>query len=102
MYAIVDIAGQQFRVEKDKVLKVPYLNKEVGDSVEFDRVLVVGSEKSIKIGQPVVEKSKVSAKILAHGREDKVIVWKKKKRKGYQLKKGHRQNFTKIQIEKIA
>jgi large subunit ribosomal protein L21 len=102
MYAIVDIAGQQFRVEKDKVIKVPYLNKEVGESVEFDKVLLVGSEKNVKIGQPVVEKSKVSAKILAHGRDDKVIIWKKKKRKGYQLKKGHRQNFTRIQIEKIA
>jgi large subunit ribosomal protein L21 len=102
MYAIVDIAGQQFRVEKDKVIKVPYLNKEVGEKVEFDKVLLVASDKSITIGQPVVEKSKVSAKVLAHGRDDKVIVWKKKKRKGYQLKKGHRQNFTKIQIEKIA
>jgi len=102
MYAIVEIAGQQFRVEKDKVIKVPYLNKEVGESVEFDKVLLVASDKSVTIGQPVVEKSKVSAKILAHGRDDKVIVWKKKKRKGYQLKKGHRQNFTKIQIEKIA
>jgi large subunit ribosomal protein L21 len=102
MYAIVDIAGQQFRVEKDKVIKVPYLNKEVGEKVEFDKVLLVASDKSITIGQPVVEKSKISAKVLAHGRDDKVIVWKKKKRKGYQLKKGHRQNFTKIQIEKIA
>ena len=102
MYAIVEIAGQQFRVEKDKVIKVPYLNTEVGESVEFDKVLLVASDKSVTIGQPVVEKSKVSAKILAHGRDDKVIVWKKKKRKGYQLKKGHRQNFTKIQIEKIA
>jgi large subunit ribosomal protein L21 len=102
MYAIVDIAGQQFRVEKDKLIKVPHLNKEVGEKVEFDKVLLIGSDKSIKVGQPMVEKARVSAKILAHGRDDKVIVWKKKKRKGYQLKKGHRQNFTKIQIEKIG
>lgn len=102
MFAIVDIAGQQFRVEKDKVLKVPYLDKEVGETIEFDKVLLVSSEKSTRIGQPVVEKIKVSAKILAHGRDPKVTIWKKKRRKGYQLKKGHRQNFTKIQIEKIS
>ncbi len=102
MYAIVDIAGQQIRVEKDKIVKVPFLPNEVGESVVFDKVLILADDKDIKIGQPMVKGSKVSAKVVAHGREDKVIIFKKKRRKGYQKKQGHRQNFTKIQIEKIA
>jgi len=102
MYAIIDISGQQFRAEKDQILKVPFLDKEVGDQIEFDRVLLVADDKKVKIGQPVIKGAKVSAKILEHGRDKKVIVFKKKRRKGYKVKNTHRQHFTKIQIDNIA
>ncbi len=102
MYAIVEIAGKQFRVEKDAVVKVPLLHQEVGQSVEFDRVLLLDDGKEVKVGRPVVEGAKVTAKVVEHGRDKKVIVFKKKRRKGYKVKKGHRQHYTKIQIENIA
>jgi len=102
MYAIVDIAGKQFRVEKDKILKVPYLHTEVGEAVEFERIRLLDDGKEIKIGQPLIDGIKVSAKVIEHGRDKKIIVFKKKRRKGYKVKRGHRQNYTKIQIENIA
>jgi large subunit ribosomal protein L21 len=102
MYAIVDIGGQQFRAETGKILKVPLLQKEIGEKVEFDRILLLDDEKKIKLGQPLVKGAKISAKIVEHGRDKKVIIFKKKRRKGYKVKKGHRQNFTKIQIDTIA
>ncbi len=102
MYAIIDISGQQFRAEKDQILKVPFLHKEVGDRIEFDRVLLVADDKKVKIGQPLIKGAKVSAKILEHGRDKKVIVFKKKRRKGYKVKNAHRQHFTKIQIDNIV
>ncbi len=102
MYAIVEIAGKQFRVEKDKVLKVPYLHAEIGEVIEFDRVLLLDDGKEVKIGRPVIEDVKVAAKVVEHGRDKKIIVFKKKRRKGYRVKKGHRQHFSKIQIENIA
>lgn len=102
MFAIVDIAGKQFRVEKYKVIKVPYLHTAVGELVEFDRVLLKGNDGKTEIGHPVLDGAKVSAKVLEHGRDKKVIVFKKKRRKGYKVKNGHRQFFTKIQIENIA
>jgi large subunit ribosomal protein L21 len=102
MYAIVDIAGRQFRVEEKDILRVPHLREEVGKKVEFDRVLIMGDNKDVKVGKPVVKGAKVSATILEHGREKTILVFKKKRRKGYQKKQGHRQNFTKIQIENIA
>ena len=102
MYAIVDIYGKQFRVEKDLILKVPFISEEVGKSVNFEKIMLVMDDKKVKVGQPLVKGAKVSAKILEHGREKKVTVFKKKRRKGYQVKNGHRQNFTKIQIENIA
>ncbi|MCK6618956.1 MAG: 50S ribosomal protein L21 [Calditrichaceae bacterium] len=102
MYAIVEIAGQQFRVEKDMTLKVPLLNKEAGDTVEFDRVLMANDGSAVKIGQPLLEGAKVEAKVLEHGRDKKVIVFKKKRRKGYKVKNGHRQRFSKIRIENLA
>lgn len=102
MYAIVEIAGKQFRVGKKETVKVPFLNKEAGDKVEFDRVLLVDNGKDITIGKPVVEGAKVSAKVIENGRDPKVIVFKKKRRKGYRLTKGHRQDFTRVEIQKIA
>lgn len=102
MYAIVNIAGKQIRVEKDQVIKVPYLQQEVGKAVEFDEILLVDDGKNVKIGQPKVKGAKVTAKVVEHGRDKKVLVFKKKRRKDYKVTRGHRQDFTKIQIEKIA
>ncbi len=102
MYAIVEIAGKQFRVEKDKIIKVPYLQGEVGDTVEFDHVLILDDGKDVKIGRPVLDDAKISAKVVEHGRDKKVLVFKKKRRKGFKKMHGHRQFFTKVQIENIA
>lgn len=101
MYAIVEIAGFQFKVEENKTVKIPYLGKEAGETVEVDRVLFLADEKGVEIGQPILEKVKVKAKVLENGKDDKVIVFKKKRRKGYRVKRGHRQMFTTILIEKI-
>jgi large subunit ribosomal protein L21 len=101
MYAIVEIAGQQFKVEKDQSIFVHRLKGEEGSSVEFDKVLLIEDGKKINVGTPVVEGAKVSAKILSHLKGDKVIVFKKKRRKGYRKKNGHRQYLTKLQIESI-
>ncbi len=102
MYAIVNIAGKQIRVEKDQVVKVPYLQQEVGKAVEFDEILLLDDGKKVKIGQPKVKGAKVTAKVVEHGRDKKVLVFKKKRRKDYKVTRGHRQDFTKIQIENIA
>ncbi len=102
MYAIVEIAGQQFKVEKDQKIFVHRLEGEEGASVDFDKVLLIEDGKKIKVGTPLVEGAKVSAKILSHLKGDKVIVFKKKRRKGYKVKNGHRQYLTKISIEGIT
>jgi large subunit ribosomal protein L21 len=101
MYAIVEIAGQQFKVEKDQSIFVHRLDGEEGSNVDFEKVLLIEDGKKINVGTPVVEGAKVSAKILSHLKGDKVIVFKKKRRKGYRKKNGHRQYLTKIQIENI-
>jgi len=101
MYAIVDIAGQQFKVEKDQKIFVHRLEGEEGKQYEFNTVLLVDNNGTVKVGQPNVEGASVSAKILAHVRGDKVLVFKKKRRKGYQKMTGHRQDFTQIVIEGI-
>lgn len=102
MYAIVEIAGQQFKVEKENKIFVHRLDKNEGDKVEFDQVLLIDDEGSIKIGAPTVDGAKISAKVLEHVRGDKVKVFKKKRRKGYQKLTGHRQDFTQIEIESIT
>jgi len=101
MYAIVDIAGKQFKVEKDKYYYTPSLEGKDGDKVEFDQVLLVDNDGKVKIGDPSVKGAKVSAKILEQVKGEKVIVFKKKRRKGYRVKNGHRQAFTKVLIEDI-
>lgn len=101
MYAIVNIAGQQFKVVKDQFVYVNRLDGKEGANVNFDDVLLVDDGKKAKVGNPSVKGAKVSAKILAHVKGDKVIVFKKKRRKSYQKSNGHRQSFTKIQIEDI-
>jgi large subunit ribosomal protein L21 len=102
MYAIVEIAGQQFKVEKNKKVFVHRLAAAEGDSVEFDKVLLIENESSISVGTPVIEGAKVSGKILEHTKGDKVLVFKKKRRKGYQKMNGHRQSFTQVLIEEIV
>ena len=101
MYAIVEIAGQQFKVEKDQQIFVHRLQGEEGASLDFDKVLLIDEDGKIKVGTPVVEGAKVSAKIISHLKGDKVIVFKKKRRKTYRKKNGHRQYLTKIAIESI-
>ena len=102
MYAIVEIAGQQFKVTKDRKLFVHRLEQAEGDSVSFDKVLLIDDDGKVQIGTPVVKDAAVTAKVLKHVKGDKVIVFKKKRRKGYKVKNGHRQFFTQIQIENIA
>jgi len=102
MYAIVEIAGQQFKVEKDKKLFVHQLEAKEGDSVDFEKVLLVDNDGKVAVGTPTVKGAKVTAKVLDHVKGDKVIVFKKKRRKGYKVKNGHRQNYTQIQVESIV
>jgi large subunit ribosomal protein L21 len=101
MYAIVDIAGQQFKVEKEQEVFVHRLQAEEGTSVTFEKVLLIENAGKVKVGAPVVKGATISAKILSHLKGDKVLVFKKKRRKGYQKCNGHRQFLTKIQIENI-
>ena len=102
MYAIVEIAGFQYRVEENKTVKVPYLGKEAGEKVEFDKVLVVSDDKDVVVGKPVVENAKVKASVVENNKDKKVLVFKKKRRKGYRLFKGHRQLLTTVLIENIS
>ncbi|HKL31274.1 MAG TPA: 50S ribosomal protein L21 [Tangfeifania sp.] len=102
MYAIVEIAGHQFKVEKDKKLYVHQLEANEGDSVDFDKVLLIDNDGKIAVGTPTVSGAKVTAKVLQNVKGDKVLVFKKKRRKGYKKLNGHRQQFTQIQIENIV
>lgn len=101
MYAIVEIAGHQFKVEENQKIFVNRLNAEEGSKMDFDRVLLVDNNGSVKVGTPTVEGAKVSATVLSHLKGEKVIVFKKIRRKGYQKKNGHRQYLSQIQIESI-
>lgn len=102
MYAIVNIAGQQFKVQENAPLFVHRLDAKEGDSVKFDQVLLVDNNGSVKVGAPIVAGASVSAKVVSHLKGDKVLIFHKKRRKGYQKMNGHRQALTKIQIEKIS
>ena len=102
MYAVVEIAGQQYKVAPASKYVVPRLDGEEGSKVSFDKVLLVSDEKTITIGTPSINGRKVEATILGHVKDDKVIVFKKKKRKGYRLKRGHRQQYTEIEVNSIA
>ena len=101
MLAIVNIAGQQFKVSKDQEIFVHQLEANAGDSVSFDQVLRTISDSGTTVGTPVVSGASVKATVLGHQKGDKVIVFKKKRRKGYRKKNGHRQSFTKIKIDSI-
>ncbi|TRX04134.1 50S ribosomal protein L21 [Flavobacterium gawalongense] len=102
MYAIVEIAGQQFKVSKDLKVYVHRLTNEEGSKVSFDKVLLLDDNGTITLGAPAIEGASVEAKVLQHLKGDKVIVFKKKRRKGYKKRNGHRQYLTQIVIEGIT
>jgi large subunit ribosomal protein L21 len=102
MYAIIEFAGQQLKVEKNAKLFVNRLDATEGDLIEIEKVLLIDNDGNVRIGTPLVEGVTVKAKVLEHLKGDKVIVFKKKRRKGYRVKNGHRQYLTQIQIEEIV
>ena len=102
MYAIVEIAGKQFKVEKDQKLYVHRLKEDEGKKVTFDKVLMVDNKDKVSFGSPIINVAQVGAKVLKHLKSDKIIVFKKKRRKGYRVKNGHRQLLTQIQISDIS
>ena len=102
MFAIVEIAGQQFKVAKDQKVFVHRLDAKTGDKVSFDQVFVMADGDKITVGAPAVANASVEAKVVRHLKDDKVIVFKKKRRKGYRVKNGHRQSLTEIVIESVG
>ena len=100
-YAIFKAAGQQFRVEKGDTLRVPKLDVEPGKKVTFDEVLLTSDGEKVKAGQPMVKGAKVVAEVVGHGRGEKIIVFKFKRRKNYRKKTGHRQDYTEITIKEL-
>ncbi|AGI38587.1 50S ribosomal protein L21 [Thermoclostridium stercorarium subsp. thermolacticum DSM 2910] len=101
MYAIIETGGKQYKVQEGDVLFVEKLSAEEGQTVVFDKVLAVSEAGELKVGTPVVEGAAVTAKVLGHGKGKKIIVFKYKPKKNYRRKRGHRQPYTKVQIEKI-
>ncbi|MFQ5538222.1 MAG: 50S ribosomal protein L21 [Gemmatimonadota bacterium] len=103
MYAVFETGGKQFRAEPGARLRIPSLDAEPGEVVTFDHVLLAGDgDATVMVGTPTVEGVRVKAEVLRHGRAKKVIVFKRKRRKGYRRKQGHRQNFTEIRIDEVA
>ena len=102
MYAIVEIGGKQFKAVEGQRLYVPRLKAEAGDSLTFDKVLLVSGDGGVSVGAPTVEGATVQAEVLGHVKGDKVIVFKKKRRKGYRVKNGHRQPYTQIKIGALS
>ena len=102
MYAVVEIQGSQFKVEKDQKLFVNRIDAKEGSKVSFDNVLLTDDGNKVQVGKPNISGTSVEAKIIAHKKDDKVIVFKKKRRKGYRVKNGHRQLLTQIQISDIS
>ena len=102
MYAVVNIAGHQVKVDKGQRLRVPRLQVEEGSTQEFIDVLMISGEGETKVGSPTVEGASVSATVVGHGRGDKIVIFKKKKRKKYRRRTGHRQDYTEIQVENIV
>ena len=101
MYALVDIKGKQYKAEKGSIFKIDRLEKEKGDTVEFDTVLMVSRNVNVTVGQPYLDGVKVRAVVEDHGKDRKIIVYKYKKRKGYRRKQGHRRQFTLIRVQDV-
>ena len=102
MYAVVDVAGSQYKVQEGDRLRVSRLGAEAGETLTLDRVLLLGGEGETRVGAPQIDGASVEASVLGHGREDKILVFKMKRRKGFRKKNGHRQPYTEIQIDKIS
>ncbi|MBC8321311.1 MAG: 50S ribosomal protein L21 [Bacteroidetes bacterium] len=102
MYVVVDIAGQQFKVEQGQEVMVNRLEGEEGEKVVFDKVLLVDNDGKVKVGKPLVKGAAIDAQIISHLRDDKVVVFKKKRRKSYQKSNGFRRDMSKVLIEKIT
>src|SRR5687767_14538553 len=102
MYAVIKSGGKQYRVEAGKQVRVETLPADVGAAVAFDQVLLVGTGDSVKVGAPLVSGAKVNATLLAHGRGEKVKIFKLRRRKHYQKSQGHRQNYTEVRIDDIV
>lgn len=101
MYAIIDISGEQVKVEQNQKILVNRIQAQEGEQIDIDQVLLIDNEGTVKVGTPVVENAQVSAKVLQHKKGEKVKIFKKKRRKGYQVLNGHRQALTELQIEAI-
>jgi large subunit ribosomal protein L21 len=102
MYAVFRTGGKQFRAEPGGRIRVPSLDVDEGESVTFDEVLLTSDGADVSVGTPTVDGASIKAEVVAHGRDDKVIVFKRKRRKGYRRKQGHRQGFTEIRVEEIV
>lgn len=102
MYAVFETGGKQFRAEPGARLRVPSLKAEPGETVTFDRVLLAGDGEDVSVGAPVVDGATVTAEVLHHGKDKKIIVFKRKRRKNYRKKQGHRQKFTEIRVDAVS
>jgi large subunit ribosomal protein L21 len=102
VYAVVRLAGKQVTVKPDLKVEVPRLDAEVGSVIQCDDVLLFSDGKDVRVGQPSLDGVKITAEVLEHGREDKIIVFKMKRRKNYRRKKGHRQGYTLLKITKMS
>ncbi len=102
MYAIFRAQGKQFRAEPDATLRLPTLEAEPGDKVSFDEVLLAEREGDVRVGTPTLEGARVAAEVVRHGKDDKIVVYKMKRRKGYRRKQGHRQGFTEVRVLEIG
>ena len=101
MYAIVEINNKQYKVEEGKFIEIDLMAKDAGEKITLDRVLMVSDEKSANLGQPVIEGATIDAEVLGHSKAKKVLVYKMRAKKGYRRKQGHRQQYTKLKINKI-
>jgi large subunit ribosomal protein L21 len=101
MYAVFRTGGKQFRAEPGKKIRVPTMGVEAGEAVTFDDILLASDGKDVQVGAPMVKGAKVVAEVVGHGRDRKIIVFKRKKRKGYRRKQGHRQGYTVIRVDEI-
>ncbi len=101
MYAVFETGGKQFRAEPGSKLRIPSIEAEPGDVVTFDQVLLASDGEAVSVGTPEVKGASITAEVLRHGRDKKIIVFKRKRRKGYRRKQGHRQGFTEVRIDGI-
>jgi len=101
MYAVIENGGKQYKVQEGDIVFLEKLEAAVGDAVKFDKVLAISSEGNVNFGKPLVESASVEGKVLGHGKDKKIIIFKYKAKKGYRNKTGHRQPYTKVQIDKI-